>query len=113
MDHAARGGHGRRGPDTSLTALEEGEQPGGDSCPEGLATGSDALHPFLLHYLVARTASRPARPATWNRFTGSTGGWTDWTVDLSAYAGKKVDIRISIITDWGTLGLGVWVDDGR
>src|SRR3954470_14717859 len=33
------------------------------------------------------------------------------TVDLSAYAGKKVDLRISVITDWGTLGLGVWVDD--
>ena len=38
-------------------------------------------------------------------------GWTDWDVDLTTYAGKKVDLRISVITDWGTLGLGVWVDD--
>ena len=49
----------------------------------------------------------------WNAFTGSSGGWTDWTVDLSGYAGSKVELRISAVTDWGTLGLGAWVDDWR
>ncbi len=98
------------GPDTSLTALEDGELPGGDSCPSGLASGDGAPHPFLLHYLSEDCASG-GTTGEFNRFTGSTGGWTDWTADLSAYAGKKVDVRISIITDWGTLGLGAWVDD--
>jgi hypothetical protein len=42
----------------------------------------------------------------WNAFTGNSQGWRDWTVDLSAYAGKRVEVAISVITDWGTLGLG-------
>ena len=91
--------------DTSLTT-----QSTGLSCPEGLATDTDAPHPFLLHYW-SPTCEPTGTTGEWNAFTGSTGGWADWTVDLSAYAGKKVDVRISVITDWGTLGLGTWVDD--
>jgi hypothetical protein len=91
--------------DTSLTTTATG-----DSCPEGLASASDAPHPFLLHYW-SPTCEPQGTTGQWNAFTGSSGGWTDWDVDLSAYAGKKVDLRISVITDWGTLGLGVWVDD--
>ncbi len=93
------------GPDVSLTTTETG-----DSCPEGLATDADAPHPFLLHYWSA-TCDPTGTTGEWNAFTGSSGGWTDWTVDLAQYAGKKVDLRVSVITDWGTLGLGVWVDD--
>jgi murein tripeptide amidase MpaA len=91
--------------DASLTTQGTGE-----SCPEGLATDSDAPHPFLLHYW-SPTCEPTGTTGEWNAFTGSSGGWTDWTVDLSAYAGKKVDLRVSVITDWGTLGLGVWIDD--
>ena len=91
--------------DVSLTTQDTG-----DSCPEGLATDADAPHPFLLHYW-SPTCEPTGTTGVWNAFTGSSGGWTDWDVDLSAYAGKKVDLRISVITDWGTLGLGVWVDD--
>ena len=106
LDDAARGRHGRSGhADTSLTT-----QSTGDSCPEGLATDSDAPHPFLLHYWSA-TCEPTGTTGDWHAFTGSSGGWDDWTVDLSAYAGKQVDLRISVITDWGTLGLGAWVDD--
>ena len=68
-----------------------------------------------------RSCSTTGRPTcepqgttgAWHAFTGSSGGWTDWTVDLSQYAGKKIDIRLSAITDWGTLGLGTWIDDLR
>jgi len=101
---------GDAGPDVSLTAVAEGEQPGGESCPEGLASSDDAPHPFLLHYWSADCAPT-GTTGQWHAFTGSSGGWNDWTVDLSAYAGKKVDLRISVITDWGTLGLGAWFDD--
>ena len=93
--------------DASLTTTSTGA-----SCPEGLATDADAPHPFLLHYW-SPTCEPHGTSGDWNAFTGSSGGWTKWTADLSAYAGKKVDIRISVITDWGTLGLGTWVDDLR
>jgi hypothetical protein len=93
--------------DVSITTQGTGE-----SCPEGLATDSDAPHSFLLHYWSA-TCEPTGTTGEWHAFTGSSGGWTDWTVDLTAYAGKKVDLRISVITDWGTLGLGAWVDDWR
>ena len=33
------------------------------------------------------------------------------TVDLTAYAGKQVEVSISYISDWGTQGVGVFVDD--
>jgi len=93
--------------DASLTTQSTGE-----SCPEGLASGSDALHPFLLHYWSA-TCEPTGTTGQWHAFTGSSGGWTDWDVDLSAYAGKKIELRLSVITDWGTLGLGTWVDDWK
>jgi murein tripeptide amidase MpaA len=82
----------------------------GESCPEGLASGSDALHPFLLHYLDAACAPT-GTTGTWNALTGSSGGWQDWTVDLTPFAGEQVELFISVITDWSTLGLGAWVDD--
>jgi hypothetical protein len=93
------------GPDSVLTTDSTG-----DSCPEGLATDSDAPHPFLQTYW---NADCTAKPGKWNAFTGSTGGWTDYTVDLSAYKGQDVEISLAVITDWGTLGLGTWVDDAK
>ena len=94
--------------DTSLTTQDTGE-----SCPEGLATDFDAPHPFLQHYWSRTDCEPQGTTGDWHAFTGSSGGWTDWTVDLSQYAGKKIDMRLSVITDWGTLGLGTWIDDLR
>ena len=34
-------------------------------------------------------------------------------MDLSAYAGKQVEVSISYVSDWGTQGLGVFLDDAR
>jgi murein tripeptide amidase MpaA len=95
------------GPDTSLTTQDTG-----DSCPEGLASDTDAPHPFLQHYWSEDCEPHGAT-GDWHAFTGSSGGWTTWTVDLSQFAGKKVDLRLSVITDWATLGLGTWIDDLR
>jgi hypothetical protein len=84
----------------------------GDSCAEGLANGSDALHPWLLHYYNADCEpTAETGTGTWNAFTGNSSGWADWTVDLTPYAGKQVELFITNVTDWGTLGLGTWVDD--
>jgi hypothetical protein len=84
----------------------------GDSCAEGLANGSDALHPWLLHYY--NTECEPTAETgtgTWNAFTGNSSGWADWTVDLTPFAGEQVELFITNVTDWGTLGLGTWIDD--
>jgi hypothetical protein len=80
----------------------------GESCPEGI-TG---LHPALGNYIGADCAPTGAT-GTWNAATGSSNGWQEFDVDLSAYAGKQVEISISYMSDWSTQGLGVFLDDAR
>ncbi|GAA2539398.1 M14 family metallopeptidase [Winogradskya consettensis] len=80
----------------------------GDSCPEGIA----GLHPFVAHYQGADCSST-GTTGTWNAASGNSGGWKEFDADLSAYAGKKVELSISYMTDWGTQGLGVFVDSPR
>jgi hypothetical protein len=80
----------------------------GDSCPEGLVT----LHPFLAHYQGA-DCSPTGTTGTWNAATGASGGWQQWDVDLAAYAGKQVELSISYLSDWGSQGLGVFLDEVR
>jgi len=46
-------------------------------------------------------------------YTDVTGGWIEETVDLSDYAGKKVQIRFEYITDAAVNGEGFMVDDVR
>ena len=98
---------------TTLPAAGVTDPGTGDSCPEGWAD----LHPQLAHYQTVNADGTCSPTGTnngaWNAFTGNSEGWQDWNVDLSAYAGKKVEVSISVITDWGTLGLGVWVDDAK
>lgn len=78
----------------------------GDSC----ASGWDSIHPFVTHYQGAG-CSPTGTTGSWHAATGSSGGWQEWNVDLTAYAGKQVEVSISYITDWGTQGLGVFIDD--
>jgi bacillopeptidase F (M6 metalloprotease family) len=80
----------------------------GDSCASGIAE----LHPFLAHYQGA-DCSPTGTTGTWNAATGPSNGWQDWDVDLSAYAGKQVEVSISYMSDWSTQGLGVFLDDVR
>jgi hypothetical protein len=46
-------------------------------------------------------------------YTGKTSGWIEETVDLSAYAGKKVQVRFEYVTDAAVNGEGLLVDDIR
>jgi hypothetical protein len=97
---------------TTLPAPDVTTTGTGDSCPEGWSE----LHPQLEHYQTvgADGACTPTgTTGDWNAFTGNSEGWQDWNVDLSEYSGKQVEVAISVITDWGTLGLGVWVDDAK
>jgi len=82
-----------------------------------------ALHPFLNHYLT-RSASGGgftcapqgnvgSPPGAWNAATGNSGGFQDWNVDLSRYAGKQIEVSITYQQDPAADGLGVWVDDAK
>lgn len=70
----------------------------------------EQLHPFLGHYM--NEACEPTgTTGRWNAATGSSQGWTQWSVDLSAYAGTQVEVSIAYVSDWGTQGTGVFLDD--
>jgi hypothetical protein len=75
-------------------------------------------HPFLTHYFTepasaSGTCTPTGSSGEWNAFTGSSGGWKQVEVDLSAYTGKTVELSISQVTDPGTGGVGAFVDDVR
>jgi immune inhibitor A len=44
-------------------------------------------------------------------FTGQSDGWKAQSFDLSAYAGKKVQLRLRYATDWGTSNAGFYADN--
>ncbi|MFD6875129.1 MULTISPECIES: M14 family zinc carboxypeptidase [unclassified Streptomyces] len=72
-------------------------------------------HPFLRRYLTldAGGCAPQGTSGTWNSFTGSSGGWKQVTFDLSAYAGRSVEVSLSSITDPGSGGRGVFADEAR
>ncbi|HKX68202.1 MAG TPA: M14 family zinc carboxypeptidase [Intrasporangium sp.] len=83
----------------------------GDSCPEGWRD----LHPQLDHYQTfdseTETCTATGTTGSWNAASGNSGGWQQWSVDLSAYAGGQVEVSIAYVSDWAIQGLGVFVDD--
>jgi hypothetical protein len=80
----------------------------GDSCQSGITT----IHPFLAHY-QGPGCTATGTTGTWNAATGNSAGWKEFDVDLSAYAGKQVELSISYMSDWGSQGLGVFLDNAR
>ena len=71
-------------------------------------------HAFLKHYLTAgNPCTATGTSGSWNSMTGSSDGWQDASFDLSAFAGKQVEVSISYVTDPATGGVGVFVDDTR
>ncbi|GAA1310078.1 zinc carboxypeptidase [Planotetraspora silvatica] len=84
----------------------------GDSC----ASGWVDIHPSTAHYQTfdgATSCTGTGTTGSWHAASGSSNGWQQWSIDLTAYAGKQVEVSISYISDWGTQGLGVWVDDTK
>ncbi|MEU8536725.1 M14 family metallopeptidase [Streptomyces parvulus] len=70
-------------------------------------------HPWLEHYLTLSDDGCTATGTTgrWNSLTGASGGWRQVEFDLSAYAGKSVELSIAYVTDPGTGGRGVLADE--
>jgi Immune inhibitor A peptidase M6 len=86
---------------------------GGWSNPDDPA---NVLHPFLTHYQTfdpaTGTCSSTGTTGQWNAANGSSSGWQQMQFDLSAYAGKQVEISITSVSDWGFQQFpGVFVDD--
>ena len=82
----------------------------GESCPAGWRE----LHPWLDHYQTLNadgTCSPTGTTGEWNAMSGSSQGWEQWSVDLSAYAGTQVEVSIAYVSDWAVQGLGVFIDD--
>ncbi|WP_055491669.1 M14 family metallopeptidase [Streptomyces sp. TP-A0356] len=79
-------------------------------CPAGFLVGE---HPWLKHYLTVAASGCAATgtTGTWHSLTGSSDGWRQVNFDLSAYAGKTVEVSLSYITDSGSGGHGVLADD--
>ncbi|BBC37410.1 Zinc carboxypeptidase [Streptomyces graminofaciens] len=70
-------------------------------------------HPALKRYLTLADGGCKATgtSGSWNSFTGASAGWQQVEFDLSAYAGKKVEVSLSYITDPGSGGRGVLADN--
>ncbi|MFD4785550.1 M14 family zinc carboxypeptidase [Streptomyces sp. NPDC058459] len=70
-------------------------------------------HPWLRHYLTlsGNTCAPTGSTGQWHSLTGRSAGWQRVDFDLSAYAGKKVELSLSYLTDAGSGGHGVLADD--
>ncbi|WP_424214356.1 M14 family zinc carboxypeptidase [Streptomyces sp. BI20] len=81
-------------------------------CVEG---GFLDTHPFLRHYLGEADGACVPRGSTgtWNRFNGSSDGWREVSFDLSAYAGRTVELALSYVTDGGAGRFGLLADQAR
>ncbi|GAA2435602.1 M14 family metallopeptidase [Actinomadura vinacea] len=72
------------------------------------------MHPFLRRYLTGgNPCQNTGSSGKWNSFTGNSNGWVPAAFDLSAYAGKKVEVSIAYVSDPFTGGSGLFVDDTK
>jgi murein tripeptide amidase MpaA len=73
-----------------------------------------AEHPFLLHYLTGgNPCANTGTSGQWNALTGNSDGWVPVSYDLSAYAGKQVSVSIAYVSDPGSGGTGLFIDDTK
>jgi hypothetical protein len=79
-------------------------------CEGGFYVGE---HPWLEHYLTVNEGSCAATGTTgaWHSLTGASDGWQQVNFDLSAYAGRTVEVSVSYVTDPGSGGHGVLADE--
>jgi hypothetical protein len=79
-------------------------------CEAGFYVGE---HPWLSHYLTVAASGCTATGSSgsWNALTGSSGGWKQLEFDLSAYAGKSIEVSIGYVSDPAFGGHGVLADE--
>ena len=82
----------------------------GDSCPAAWNT----LHAQLDYYQTINadgSCSPTGTTGEWHAATGTSDGWEQWSVDLSAWAGEQVEVSITYASDFSVQGLGAFIDD--
>ncbi|WP_240197103.1 M14 family metallopeptidase [Nonomuraea lactucae] len=83
----------------------------GSSCaPPSGGAGWRTIHPFTQRY-QGPNCEPTGTSGSWHAASGNSAGWQQWKIDLTPYAGKKVELSISYISDWSTQGAGVFLDD--
>jgi len=80
----------------------------GSSC--GSSSGWRTIHPFTTRY-QGPNCEPTGTTGSWNAASGNSGGWQQWRIDLTPYAGERVELSISYVSDWATQGAGVFLDD--
>ena len=98
------------------TSQNLGDPAVGNSCSSGWHTDpNNEIHPFLAHYQTWNGPDAACSPVgttgEWNAASGRSPGWEDWSIDLSRYAGSRVEVSISYVSDWGVQGIGAFLDD--
>ena len=81
----------------------------GFSCPFWLG-----LHPFLAAYQTDvgdGTCEPSGSTGDWWAATGTSDGYEQWRVDVSAYAGSTVEVSLTYASDDVVQDIGVFVDD--
>jgi hypothetical protein len=71
-------------------------------------------HPFLAHYVTSRpngSCDQRGTTGRWRAASGASNGWEHWVIDLSAWAGKTVEVSLSVASDFLIPVHGVFVDD--
>ncbi|WP_101787964.1 M14 family metallopeptidase [Nonomuraea indica] len=83
----------------------------GSSCgPPSGGAGWRVIHPFTQRY-QGPACEPTGTSGAWHAASGNSAGWQQWKIDLTPYAGKRVELSISYISDWSTQGAGVFLDD--
>jgi Zinc carboxypeptidase len=107
-------GTGRGDYTTLPDANNHTSQVTGSSCASGW---SEELHHQIRHYTTYNPAGGGSCTPTgttgeWHAASGNSGGYQEWAINLSRYAGQQIEISIVFATDWSTLVTpGVLVDD--
>ncbi|MCA2213197.1 M1 family aminopeptidase [Jidongwangia harbinensis] len=80
---------------------------------EGACASARGLHPFLTHYLTdtGENCTASGTTGTWAAASGASDGYEQWSVDLARYAGKRVEVSLTYLTDEIIAQPGVVVDD--
>ncbi|WP_308250548.1 M14 family metallopeptidase [Nonomuraea rhizosphaerae] len=82
----------------------------GESCAAANSGGWRTIHPFTQRY-QGPNCEPTGSSGSWNAASGNSGGWQQWKIDLTPYAGKRVELSLSYISDWANQGAGVFLDD--
>ncbi len=107
-------------PDDDWTTLPDANGNTSDSVGASCDIDWNTVHPWLDHYQTNPVQDGGANggdctatgtTGTWNAATGNSGGFHDWKIDLSAYAGKVVEVSVTYAQDFAVDGLGVFLDD--